>query len=415
MRAKNAQQSTTVAFRAVRLLFSAHVFFHRHCHSSTIPFAAVGGHEKNHPHLSPLLANWRIQNGIDAVPGVSEHSALLGNAASVDECKDMCSRRDGCNIFTWNHHVPPHHCFGGIDATARWMPNPNQHCTSGCRGAACDTAPPTAPPVVPSRYFPRWVGIRPRVGINASAGLPTLTRGVVHACVYNATVDGQRNPFGVYNHGPIMTKFNGVFYMSWYNAPTNETTDKRSVFATSMDGIAWNQPKVLFPPFVEQPRQRAGEENGPWTVLGVTQQSPGRLYTQSGTQDAGEHAEGIVLVMRRVASKDNATDLGPPFWLNRTVPSYCRNRNLTECRYPTYLQMDDTTRKDAEQYLASLVRTTVAYPDDVGAGAGASADVLLRDKKRSSTIPRFGLQSANLIGSTTTARVHAKNSTDGFC
>ena len=34
-----------------------------------------------------------------------------------------------------------------------------------------------------------------------------------------------------------------------------------------------------------------------------------------------------------------------------------------ECKYPTYLEMDDVTRGDAEQLLASFVRTTVRSPD----------------------------------------------------
>lgn len=50
--------------------------------------------------------------------------------------------------------------------------------------------------------------------------------------MYNATgPDGNRNPFGVYNHGPIITKYRGLYYMSWYNAPVNESWYKRSVYA----------------------------------------------------------------------------------------------------------------------------------------------------------------------------------------
>jgi hypothetical protein len=55
-----------------------------------------------------------------------------------------------------------------------------------------------------------------------------------HILVYNATaLDGNRNPVGVYNHGPIITKYNGVFFISWYNAPVNESWFKRSVYAVS--------------------------------------------------------------------------------------------------------------------------------------------------------------------------------------
>ena len=149
----------------------------------------------------------------------------------------------------------------------------------------------------------------PSVSINASAGLPVVAN-TEHVGVYNATTaEGGRNAFGVYNHGPIITRFAGRFYISWYNAPKDESTLKRSVFATSVDGRRWSKPAVLFPPFTQQPTPDAGEENGPWTILGVSPSCPsGRLYTQSGTEDAGEHHEGIVSVARRVF---NATTLGP--------------------------------------------------------------------------------------------------------
>ena len=86
-------------------------------------------------------------------------------------------------------------------------------------------------------------------------------------------MDGDKNPFGTYNHGPMITSFGGLKLVSWYNAPRDETTYKRSVFATSKDGKVWSQPGVLFPNFTHN-----GEENGPWTILN------GRLYSQSGTQ-----------------------------------------------------------------------------------------------------------------------------------
>ena len=123
---------------------------------------------------------------------------------------------------------------------------------------------------------------------------------LIHACVYNSTKNGAKNPFGVYNHGPMLVKHAGTYYMSWYNGPTDELYHKRSAYATSKDLITWSEPGELFPVFTAQPQSDppAGEENGPWTVLGATDSDPGRLYTQSGTQDAGEHHEGIISVAR---------------------------------------------------------------------------------------------------------------------
>ena len=92
--------------------------------------------------------------------------------------------------------------------------------------------------------LPSWSGAVPDPNINASAGLP-LIDGVVHRIVYNATLsDGSgANPFGTYNHGPIMIAHEGVYYMSWYNSPRDEDLYKRSVFSTSTDGgISWSEP-----------------------------------------------------------------------------------------------------------------------------------------------------------------------------
>jgi hypothetical protein len=66
--------------------------------------------------------------------------------------------------------------------------------------------------------------------------------------------------------------------------------------------------------------------------------------------------------------------LGPPFWLNRTVPGYCANGTSPDCAYPTYPSMDAETRGDMEQLLASFVRTTVAYPDSALAGGAGGSD-----------------------------------------
>ena len=108
---------------------------------------------------------------------------------------------------------------------------------------------------------------------------------VEHVTVYNATVDGKPNPFGKYGHGPMVTFFGGHYYVSWYNAPVGEAENKRSVYATATDVRGpWSPPQVLFPTFEQSDHgvNENGEENGPWTILN------GRLYTQSGSIDAGD-------------------------------------------------------------------------------------------------------------------------------
>ena len=72
-------------------------------------------------------------------------------------------------------------------------------------------------------------------------------------------------------------------------------------------------------------------------------------------------------MMRQVGVGGNASALGEPFWLNRTVPAYCKGseaQKSPDCKYKTYLEMDAQTRSDAEQLLASFVRTLVRAPDE---------------------------------------------------
>jgi hypothetical protein len=65
-------------------------------------------------------------------------------------------------------------------------------------------------------------------------------------------------------------------------------------------------------------------------------------------------------VMRRVhvEGPNSPPTLGPVFWLNKTVP-----KGFEQFGFPTYPEMDEETRSDAEQYLASTVRTLTEYPD----------------------------------------------------
>lgn len=60
--------------------------------------------------------------------------------------------------------------------------------------------------------------------------------------------------------------------------------------------------------------------------------------------------------MRRVEK----SGLGEPFWLNATVPSGFENLG-----FKTYLNMDTETRMDAEQFLASTVRTMIGVPNEM--------------------------------------------------
>ena len=268
--------------------------------------------------VNTVSSDWNVTQNIDVVAGVSAHSANLGvvsdtGSAGALKCQALCGNATGCNIYTFNHHTQDRStsCFGGIDADMHWSNTVNDHCLSGCRGDACAPAPvPTPAPLPPGARMPVYVGKHPEIATNRSAGLRPIP-GAQHITVYNATTpDGKSNRHGTYNHGPILVKYDETYFVSWYNSPKDENLKKRSVFATSTDGgSTWSEPRVLFPEFTAQPQTDAGEENGPWSVLGAspagadgTGGSMGRLYTQSGTQDAGEHHEGIISVARRVYS-----------------------------------------------------------------------------------------------------------------
>ena len=326
----------------------------------------------------------------DVCPDFTRHKGkwteYKGEFGELSACESAAAKASAA-AFTWNHAQKPKQCWGYSGPKPAWKPNP--HCDSGCKATVSGCSKPAPPPPKPAPAplppgFPHWVGRAPSVKINTSAGLAPVPQ-ATHTTVYSAvTGDGKtKNPFGVYSHGPMITHHQGVYYMSWYNAPVGEELNKRSVYSFSTDLKNWSAPAVLFPTFTQSDHgvNENGEENGPWTILN------GRLYSQSGSQDAGEHHEGITSVMRQVAVGGDSSALGKPFWLNRTVPWYCtsppvaatnksrlqqqqqqqqqqqKKKQSPDCLYPTYLEMDATTKSDAEQLLASFIRTSVRTPD----------------------------------------------------
>ena len=132
--------------------------------------------------------------------GIQNHTVKLGDFSTLDECERACKGITGCVMFTWNQHVAPHDCFGYTSKVpAVWAPTSNPHCISGCEikkvkdcGAPPKPSPspspsPTPPmPPPPPAGLPRWVGVVPTPGSNASAGLPVVAS-AEHITVYNAT------------------------------------------------------------------------------------------------------------------------------------------------------------------------------------------------------------------------------------
>ena len=130
---------------------------------------------------------------------------------------------------------------------------------------------------------------------------------------------------------------------------------KRSVFATSADGgETWTAPVTLFENFTAMGRKRALDTaRGPqyWTGRKGCIRSLA-LWTQGSTwKESIRDAKGWTW-----------QPLGQ-FWLNETV------LRTSSINFPTYLEMDPVTRRDAMQLLASLIHTTVKYPDLQGGQA----------------------------------------------
>eukprot|EP00729_Bicosta_minor_P025692 gene25692-20222_t len=170
---------------------------------------------------------WLVVDGVDAVPGVGLNTVKLGDFSGVEDCKDACTSNKACTMFTWNEHVAPHNCFGYTgSAPATWDAKVNSHCISGCnikKVAHCGDSPRPSPsppspsppmPPPPPPGLPRWAGTVPTTAANKSAGLRPV-EAAEHITVYNATTTaGGENPFGLYNHGPMIVQFDGLFYMS---------------------------------------------------------------------------------------------------------------------------------------------------------------------------------------------------------
>lgn len=112
--------------------------------------------------------------------------------------------------------------------------------------------------------IPLWSAPRPQN--TTTAGFPKLS-GVEHYTVYYAVPAN-----GTYNHGPIITKFNNTFFMTWccllmdeplrvsatccsctppfrcrYNGQQDEGVNNRVLIATSPDG-EWSRDDIDTPP-----------------------------------------------------------------------------------------------------------------------------------------------------------------------
>jgi hypothetical protein len=171
-------------------------------------------------------------------------------------------------------------------------------------------------------------------------GMPRLKH-TKQITVYNTTLSsGGNNTDGLYNHGPMVVFFEGMFLCSWYNSPLRESVNMRVLLASSPDAREWSTPQEIFPAV-----NAKGEENEPFPIIN------GRLYGLAADVNFGnKHDSGIQgwVLMRRIISP---TVFGPIFWLASGPPPSAMNVSVV---YPVWAAMDTTTKQDAAQYLDSL-------------------------------------------------------------
>jgi hypothetical protein len=300
---------------------------------------------------APPFQGWVVSADADALPhNVPPCWQSLGETENAHACAAKCTG----SIFVW-HHPPPAHCHCCQCTNTTFTARQNKRVDSGCRPAVpgCGSTPPRPlpppnppPPLDPN--LPTWTGPLPDPS-QPNHGMKLIPHRH-HVTVYNSTtLTGGNNSVGLYNHGPMVIFYGGVFLCSWYNSPLHESHDMRVLIATSEDARDWSEPKVVFPSV-----DKKGEENEPFPIIN------GRLYGLASdvkwgnAHDSGEQGWAL---MRRIV---NASVFGPIFWLGQSAPP--SNRTWGRVAYPLYTAMDATTRVDVAQYLRSLVNETVPIP-----------------------------------------------------
>eukprot|EP01084_Bolivina_argentea_P166593 289204_1 len=184
--------------------------------------------------------------------------------------------------------------------------------------------------------LPVWNTTIPNLYINKSAGLRPIQE--THYTIMNATLsNGSANPNGTYNHIPLITYFHNLYYVAWVNKPKNENdTQGHTLLSTSNDTKIWSSPIELFNPYGIYA----------WQILNNRLYICGAIMTGSNSSHETP-PNPLYALIRQVY---NATHFGDIFWLNQSIPN-----GFEHLGYKTYLQMDNNTKYDMEQYLASLV------------------------------------------------------------
>jgi hypothetical protein len=236
------------------------------------------------PPTPSLIAGWVVTKDSDALPhnpGPCWQS--LSETANAAACAAKCNNG---SIFVW-HHPPPAHCHCCTSDCLQkpvYTATPNKRVDSGCRPtvSGCEKSPPAPPPppVPLDPKLPTWTGALPNPSLpNHGLQLMANRRRVT---VYNSTTPtGANNSNGLYNHGPMVVFFEGVFLCSWYNAPLRESQNMRVLMSSSVDALSWSEPQVVFPAL-----DAHGGECGPFSASVLFEHIQNRIFAKTGSGPA---------------------------------------------------------------------------------------------------------------------------------
>lgn len=295
-----------------------------------------------------IVQNW---NAYEVQPDrhVPKPAGPVTNISTMQGCADHCTAVPGCVQWAWNYGTAgSRRWYCEISSATSWSGFPSNHITSGCLPSVkgCGSAPappPTSPLPPPGSFTPRWTAVVPDKDANSTFGYPLLAPDLaVHTYVYHSTAE-----FGTYNHGPMISFWEGLYWMEWYNGVASEGVNNRVLYATSTDAITWTKPKVMF-----KTTGPVGLENEPHVVISSRRYAIGGSWDVFARTGGGaEHTGPDTPLMRRVHGPES---LGPVFWLGKEVP-----QGYERFGYPTYFDrsIDAQTRADAAAYVAALVDT----------------------------------------------------------
>eukprot|EP01084_Bolivina_argentea_P203843 348084_1 len=173
----------------------------------------------------------------------------------------------------------------------------------------------------------------------------------MNATIINNTNQPQPSPNGTWNHGPMISNYNNLYYISWYNSPKNEAQNQRVLCKTSKDTKNWMKyPIELFPNITEYP----GVYNEPFTTIN------NRFYASASVSindnSITQTNKGYAQLMRLITYINNINDynISSIFWLTSTEPSEYKHLG-----YKTYLEMSTEIINDMQIYFNSLFTENV--------------------------------------------------------